>query len=236
MEEIIPTPTEIHDQIERLPPELLQGQTEEGDAEYRPPPINDIINFLESHAPGALDDLRHKYPEAERGKILQIGVIAGSADRHLPARAETAYRGLAGAVQVCEQLIPQIQEKLRRAGKYQFIGQVMSVVGGASIFGTLAGDFPKAATYVGALVTLVGSLMPQIAQYAGRALSHESNLFDIFKELISCRTEANLIRQEIEPWIGNRFDGDPEEYGLLKELITKANALCSRVTQVEPLI
>jgi hypothetical protein len=236
MEEMIPAMPEIHGRLERIPLELLQGQEGEGDTEYRPPPINDIVNFLESHSPNDLDALRHKYPEAERGKILQIGIIAGSADRHLPARAETAYRGLEGAVRVCEQLIPKIQEKLRRAGKYQFIGQVMSVIGGASIFGTLAGDFPKAATYAGALVTLIGSLMPQIAQYAGRALSPESNLFDIFKELISCRTEANLIRQEIEPWIGNKAEGDDEEYTLLKELITKANSLCSRVTQVEPLI
>ena len=77
--------------------------------------------------------------------------------------------------------------------------------------------------------------MPQISKYAARSFGVDQDLFDIFKEVVACRSESSLIRQELEPWLGKRIRTPDDEF-LLEGLIIKANTICSRVTQVEPLV
>ncbi|HEV2705400.1 MAG TPA: hypothetical protein VGV59_05720 [Pyrinomonadaceae bacterium] len=192
-----------------------------------PPPINEIVALLSKHSPGALQKLGEKYPES--AALLRVGEIAGKTDKQTQLRAEAALVALQAGIGVCERRIPELRKKIRGESKLQFIGQLLTIIGGASIFGLLALDNPKGAKYVAAILTLLGAVSSLTAQQMGKALhAAAGSLFDIYRTLVECHLSARQLLTEIEPWVKSNFAGSSKA-----DLITKANEVCFRITQAE---
>jgi len=195
-------------------------------AEDRPPPTDEIVGLLQKRAPEVLARLRAEHPDHDAQQLLREGIIGGGkADKMTRLRAELALQGLTAASTTCEEFIPKIRRSLRRANNFQFWGQITTALGGGTVLSTLLFKWPVASTYVGGLLTLLGSILPTIAQKAGSTLHPSAgNLFDIYRELIDCRLESRLVIQELEPWIKSGYRAEPK-----LEVITKANVLCARI-------
>ena len=163
------------------------------------PPINEIVGLLNDHSKVTLDTLRRKYPEYE-DTLLKPGIIGGRTDKQTRLRAEVAVAGLKVAIPLCEREISNVRLKLNKESKLQFISQMASLVGGASIFGLLALDCPRPAKYAAAVLTLAGAILSLTAQYIGRSLNATANrLFEIYNALVECELEAKRIQQHIKP-------------------------------------
>ncbi|MBV9924561.1 MAG: hypothetical protein JOZ96_05915 [Acidobacteria bacterium] len=194
------------------------------------PRINEIINLLSKNSPATLEQLRRAYPDAESAKILRAGEMAGGrTDKQTRLRAEAAVAGLDVAVRRCEQLIPAIKGRMRGGNRLQFAGQLLTVVGGASIFGLLALDYPRGAKYTAAILTLLGAVSSLYAEHIGRALhTAAGSLFDLYRKLVECHLRARQLMSELKPWVESNFSGPSKEH-----LVAQANEVCYEIIKVE---
>lgn len=192
------------------------------------PPINEIVGFLDKYAPRALADLQRKYTDPEQSELLKPGIIAGKVNRQLQLRAEATIVGLNASMDVCDQTISTVRQKLKRGSIFQFVSQIMTAISGASILTALQLDAPRAAKYLAAAFALFGSLMALTGRQSGATLDPSGNLFNQYKELVDCKIEGQQIRAELEPWIQGGFRGDSRA-----ELIAQTNALLVRVERTK---
>lgn len=193
------------------------------------PPINEIVNLLSRHSPEALDQLRRDYPDPESTMLLRAGQLAGRTDKQTRLRAEAAVAALGSAVAVCERLIPEIRRRLRSESRLQFVGQLLALVGGASVFGLLTLDYPRGAKYAAALLTLLGGVFTLVAGQVGRALhAAAGSLFELYRQLVECHLKARQLSSELKPWVESNFAGASKEH-----LIAQANEVCFQIIKVE---
>jgi len=132
---------------------------------------------------------------------------------------------LTSGVKICEQSIPEIRRRLKRANALRFASEVLTVLAGASIFTVLAMDFGNIVRYIVAFFALLGSLVALAASFVGGTFhSSGGSLFDYYKELIDCQIDAKRILQELEIW--KRSDlTDPS----IDAAIKQSNEICSRI-------
>ena len=112
----------------------------------RPVPIDELVGLLSKWAPSSLDELRRKYPEQE--ELLQPGFICGDTPAEMAVRIEVCLLGLSAAAEKSRATVEALKKKLAIANKVQFGGQLVTMIGGASIFTVMAVDVPNLARYV----------------------------------------------------------------------------------------
>jgi len=202
-----------------MPPQELNNQ--------RAPAIDEIVGLLNRHRPGALAELRNRYPN--QTDLLRVGTIAGETEGGIDIRVNTAIVGLSTAIEICNERIPAIRDRIAMAQRWQFTGQAFSLVGGASIFAAISADFPKLAQYGVAALTLLGSLASLYAQYNSGAMQGSAkNLIQINEQLIDSRFEALQTKQELE--LTAQATG---EVAAKSKLIRRANAICFTIVRAE---
>jgi hypothetical protein len=192
-------------------------------------PVDELVGLLEKWSPSSLEAIRQKYPHQDY--LLKPGRILGDGTADTQIRIEICISALGAAAAACRKTIESVQKKLKFADRSQFIGQLFTVVGGASIFGVLALDVPPFTRYAAAIVGLAGAVLTLIAQHALRSPgAKDQSLLDIYSELIDCRATSEGALRELE--IARRLGAEKD----VSELITKANALAERVTKLTDLV
>jgi hypothetical protein len=186
----------------------------------QPPKINEIVALLNKHAPAVLDDLRTTYPED--AQLLRVGEIAGRTDKQTQLRAAAAVQGLRVGIAQCEELLPEIKNKLRSGNKLQLTGQLLALAGGASVFSLLALDYPVAGKYAAAILTLLGAVTSVLAQHVGRGAA------EFYRAAVECHLSARESLEQIEPWVKSNFSGPPRS-----DSIARANEICLRIMRLE---
>jgi hypothetical protein len=193
----------------------------------QPPKINEIVALLNKHAPAVLDDLRTTYPED--AQLLRVGEIAGRTDKQTQLRAAAAVQGLRVGIAQCEELLPEIKNKLRSGNKLQLTGQLLALAGGASVFSLLALDYPVAGKYAAAILTLLGAVTSVLAQHVARgAAGADGGLLEFYRAAVECHLSARESLEQIEPWVKSNFSGPPRS-----DSIARANEICLRIMRLE---
>ena len=199
--------------------------TSEQTVEIKQPPIDEIVGLLEKHDPAILEQLRQQYPNQR--DVLTIGKTLGSSkkDDNLRFKITACLTGLTSGIKVCEKVVPQARQKLKRANFLRFAGEIVTVIAGASIFTVLAANFPDVVRYVVAVLALVGAFLALAAQFTGGTFHPAAgNLFDYYKEVIDCQIEARRIHQELEFW----SQANLKDFNAA-DLIKDGNVICARI-------
>jgi len=190
--------------------------------------INEIVHLLEIHDNKTLIDLRKKYPEQEEllrsGEICGDEEVGGTKDSDM-MKIDLTIKGLSAVLSLCPIYISKVQKRLKSSNNITFIGTLMTTIGGASFFGTLATDFPRFASYTGASITLLGSLFPHIASHLRTGITQSDNLFDIYNILVEKRFDA-------EQMLNDLHTVDSENCGKVEEITLKSNTLCGDLNKL----
>lgn len=183
------------------------------------PAVDEVVGFLHHFAPRALSTLQAAHPADS--SLLEPGQLAGPREQDTPLRVEVALIGLDEAIKVCATTLPMLRARLARSQFWLFIGQLLSMIGGASILATLALDAGKVATYTAGVLALLGSAATLFGQHLDGTL-HPTNgkLVDIYRELADHSVEAAQTRSVISVAIAADCASDA------LESVPRANDLC----------
>lgn len=182
-------------------------------------PIDEVVGFLHQFAPRALTQLQREHP-AERD-LLEPGQLAGIGAEDADLRIQVAMVGLTEVLNVSAATLPNVRKQIRQAQSWLFIGQLLSMIGGASILATLALDAAKVATYSAGILALLGSAATLYGQHLDGTLHPTTGkLVDIYRELADHRVEAAQIHMAMSAAAtANRPTA-------ALELVPRANDLC----------
>jgi len=201
------------------------------------PPIDELVGLLAIRGERDLQSLRDRFPEHR--KLLEPGILAGPKPEidiaELLVRIATAEAGMKLAIDLCERNLKDLRARLRTARNLQITGKVMSVVGGAAIFTTLSQHYVTA-TYVAAVFTMIGSLLPEISQFFSAPLHVDApGTFDTLRQLVGYQSEAESLASEFGVYqrIGGVRAGNMQ---MVVERIGLANELASKVRKLAGLV
>src|SRR6266404_1900787 len=118
-------------------------------------PLNEIVNLLDKHGGRILSRLRERLP-SEHGR-LTIGLTLGGDEASTKIDAEICLAGLQIAIRVCRTGAHHLRRRLKITNGFGLAGQLLTATAGASIFGVVAADAPKATQYGVGIVALFGA-------------------------------------------------------------------------------
>ena len=184
--------------------------------------VDELVGLLSKWAPSELDSLREKYPASQN--FLKPGLLMGDSSSEIGIRIEVCLSGLRAAADACQKTMVSLKHKLKFADRTQFIGQLLTTIGGASIFAVLAVNVPDFARYAAAVLGLGGSVLSLVSQHSMRSLgSKDVSVMDSYSQLSSYRASSLGLLRELE--IARRLGGDADTL----ELINQANVLAENV-------
>jgi hypothetical protein len=193
----------------------------------RNPPIDEIVGLINRHSPNSIEVLREEFPE-QADELFREGITAGESEKQLGARKKACLTGLKVAIAVCENNIPLVKKKLKRANTLRLTSDIVTAISGASVVTVLASDFKKTVEYIVAVIAFVGTILSLITSYLTGVINPSAgNLYDFYKQLIECQVDAREIYNEL------KILEEPLADTNTTELITKGNALCKKVTILE---
>lgn len=191
------------------------------------PPIDEAVGLLAHAAPQSLTELRRRFPDPADADLLRVGIIAGETDRRMNLRLEVSLEALRVADRGCANKILELRSRLERSNRVELTGQIMTVIGGAAVVGTLAQDLPRVTTYLGGAISLLAGVMPPIAQHLRKGPDEKgTGVAEGFRKLVELRTKAQQLTRELNRWLGS--DTDPEL--IPSELVNEVNVLCAEVS------
>ncbi|RAJ90047.1 hypothetical protein LX87_05526 [Larkinella arboricola] len=192
------------------------------------PPIDEIVSLLKKHSPESLTQLRNNFPN--QIQYLDEGIIAGpDENKHIKMRVATCFSGLTTALKLCNDIQPKAVRKLKTANTLRFIASIVTTVSGAAIFTVLAAEAPKTTKYIVAILALIGTLFSLVSQFVEGVLQPSSgNAYDLYKDLIEYKLEANDLHNELKIWESLNFEEFKDEV-----LIGRANAVCKNILILE---
>jgi hypothetical protein len=153
--------------------------------------------------------------------LLEPGQLAGTREEDAALRVKVALVGLEEALSVSAATLPGLRSRLARAQTWSFVGQLLSMIGGASVLATLALDAAKTATYSAGILALLGSTATLFAQHLDGTLHPAmGKLVDIYRDLADHRVEAAQIRTALSIAIASERLVDA------LEAVPRANDLC----------
>lgn len=185
------------------------------------PSVTQLVDFLDVADPSVLKSLRDRYPQ-EADHLLRRGCDLGPcADTELALRMEVAAATLSCIIQWCEERLPRLSERIRRAGAFQFTGQLITAVGGASVFGVMAANLQDVSRYAVASLALAGTVCTLISTYLNKLSGYKAgNLTEFFQAVVSCQVKAERLARELSIW--NKC-GQETETG--SQLVSETNTL-----------
>ena len=194
------------------------------------PSIANMVDYLHNYHSEILDNLRSKYPN--QANTLRVGEVWGgkNSNETLQATAAASLEWLDVVVEDCSTYLPVISTRLRTASKFQFVSQLLTTVGSASVLTALAGHFPDGTKLATAVFTLMGSLCTLFAQFlTGSTSSLGGSLLTHHDNLVKYQIEAQLIRRKLKLWIDRGCTGNEGT-----KLISQGEALCEQAEQIFP--
>lgn len=193
-------------------------------------PINEIVSLLDQHSPETLSSLRQKYPAFKN--TLKPGQIMGDEEDDESRKkfeADVSITGMKTAMTICEKVIPDVKKRLIFSKRIKLSAQVLSVIGGASIFTLLSQDptYAQYAKYISAGIVLVGTVLPLFAQYMESGFFAEgTTLSSAYEELVSCKLEAQQLLPQIE------FRLNKNMLDSIDDLTIESNRLSKRINEI----
>jgi hypothetical protein len=195
-------------------------------------PINEIIGLLSRVDQKALDALAVKYPGSS--ELLKPGLIAGArrsgnieppvmAD--LEIRAEVSLLGVTKAKEIASWLAPLCRGRLKNAGRLILASQVVTLITGASILGSLQQEYMWI-TYFLAGMNLFASLGGIFVRYLKGSGREQDALEKDYEDLVLILAGAEEIQMELTLWQKQKWKGLPEK------LVQRANVLSERLNRV----
>jgi hypothetical protein len=187
-----------------------------------PPPIDEIVGFLDARAPKRLQALRNMLPEL--ADELKPGIVAGESEEILSARAQVAADGVAEMLAQSEPILAKLERRMRLVRTLRLVGQMCSAIGSASGVGFLLAKLPNPAIGSG-LVAVVGSLSVIGVDYLGTL--GDVKLFDHYTALREARYEAKRLEQELMLRLGR--PPSERDLGVMDQLVRDANDLSKKI-------
>ena len=179
----------------------------EWSAAPHPPRISDVIYLLQKWRPAALSSLREKYSAATRPEVREVlseGRMLGEATAEpsdllaWEVTAEAVSIGLAEAIAKCRTTAERLRGKLNWARRWQFLAEILGVLGPASIWAVIAKD-SHYAQVPAAIFTLLGVVIAIVAQYARQQPYGKGALLDTFSELNDYRASGESVKARVGP-------------------------------------
>ncbi len=117
--------------------------------------------------------------------------------------------------------VDAIKRRLGKAKTVRFVAQILTAALTAGVVGTVIADQVGAAKVI-AVITLVASVLPFLADYWSTATASGTSLLDIFKAVVDCMVKAPELLLKIKAL----DPADPATEPDLRQLINEANTLC----------
>ena len=192
-------------------------------------PVDEVVGFLHTFAPGALAKLQAEHPMQRA--LLEPGQLAGTEDQDANLLIEVALVGLTEALTVSATTLPVLRARIARSQMWLFVGQLCSMIGGASIIATLALDAAKLATYGAGILTLLGSAATLFGQHLDGTLHPGmGKVVDTYRELADHRVEAAQIHTTLTvARAANRLNDALKAVPRANELCLQMGKLINRI-------
>ncbi len=186
-------------------------------------PINEAVYLLNRLNPGALVDLRERFPKLSPELVLgQDGGLEEPADGLDIDRALIVIRALNEAKESAEREMLAIRARMVRARRYRKFAQVATLVCSSGVLGSLA-LFPKGPlTAITALLALLASIGSMLAEgQEGLLRKGDGDIYQAFDEAGKAAYEAGITIDELQLLIKHNIVGNA-----LLDAIKQAQALC----------
>jgi hypothetical protein len=124
--------------------------------------VDELVNLLARDKPSALAELQRQYPTETHA--LSPGRTLGRSEAVTAARCAVALQALDIYTPSAEQLVKQVQARLRRGKLIDVISKIATFVGSGAAALAIFAKFPDRAMYL-AVATVAGSVLGFIATY-----------------------------------------------------------------------
>jgi|SRR5579871_2507716 len=159
------------------------------------PSIDEIVGLLADYSPDTLETLRKSFPTYQ--DLLAVGMMAGEVDEAMHVRLSTAKVLLEKLADACNKALEQTRRKIRLAHHIQIVGDIVAAISTASIISLVAKDAPKPATYLAAMLSLIGLLCPKLVKFVYPVNTDTKEVFELYKKLIKCQNDAEQLVPEV---------------------------------------
>ncbi len=196
-------------------------------------PIDEAVGLLAEFSPDKLQELRKRYPGHD--KLLRPGMVAGQSDPLLVMRAEVCAVACQESAALCDRVIQVTQSRLTRASNLQYASQVMTLIANGAVLALLQVTHATEATYIGAGLAFLSSLVTLGIQYSTRSLHPTGQgAAEVFSDLLGTKPEADRIESHLRLWLKSGAD-DKHQEGI-EDLIGRGNELSAKVYRTIHLI
>jgi hypothetical protein len=182
--------------------------------------VNEILGFLDKFSPASLGVLRAEFPDD--AEEIKSGFIAGEQNERNRLKIRSSIISLQEVVKNCELQLPGLTQRLGSRRKIRFVAEVLSIVGGASIWGVLRTNNVVTAEILAALLTLFGSILALTNWYYATNIEDEQVL-EVRAKLIAFKVEAQALLDELIIFKGATTD---DEFEIVAPSVARANKLC----------
>jgi hypothetical protein len=187
--------------------------------------VNNLVGFLGEFAPHALEVLKARFPDSP---LLEEGKRLGPLSAPLMARIEVALGGLDAMTRVSEATADKLFRTMRAASRWEFVGQLISLLGSGGVLAAILGKAGAAAQTASALIAFTGSAIALYVKFKRKdILDSDKGLLHVYGDLIRANGSAVELYGRLLPASLSKDDlGDVRE---LSEQIDKANRLAGEL-------
>lgn len=166
--------------------------------------IDKIVDFLREYN-------SDEYRRVERDRPLNASLTGGGDDQSLgdeeiKYRLNVAKSGLANVVAPSQMAFDAAKGKLKKLNTWQLIGQIVVLLSGATILGTIQSTFAKDWGYFNLIapsLVLIGSIITLVHKNKSQAWIGGETLDSLCGKLLSANTSAKMMLINID--ILNKF-------------------------------
>jgi hypothetical protein len=214
----------------------MRDTTEDGTHD-RATVVLSLVEYLDRYAPAVSASLRNTYPWADGlrpGRKLgdqPVDPERGRAPiqgREVDAFVDLAQKALAAADNRIEANSSALRRRLRQIAHIKLTSSIIAAVSGVGLIGALILD-ARIATFVGAGVNLLSTVVSLVAQYFDSPVYGESTApRDIFARMVTMARDLTQLRHRLEVAAAG-LDGDAP----VLDLVRQANALVAELRTLE---
>ena len=187
--------------------------------------VNNLVGFMGEFAPYALAVLRLRFPDSP---LMQEGKKLGALSAPIVARLEVALCGLDAMTKVSEDTAGKLFRKMRAASRWEFVGQLIGLLGSGGVLAFVLGKASGAAQAASAVIGFAGSAIALCVKFQRKdILDSDKGLLHVYGDLIRANSSAIELYGRLLPARVSQDDlGDARE---LSEQIDKANHLAGEL-------
>ena len=194
------------------------------------PRINEVVAYLDEHAPEIRDQLTAA--DAELAPILELGVQAGEGETPseellrpgLVARATVLAAALDSAITRSGPKLAMANAQLARSRRFRFVASALATIGASGVIGLVF--LSSAATLIAGILTLgsnLASLFTSTVVLGSK--DREAELTTITRQLVKVVAMAELSRAMLDSLRRVHFGIDE-----MSDLLRESNALFAEIS------